>query len=40
MMEAMLVAAGGRGRILSEFELRELVDGLGFHPSIERLNEK
>ncbi len=38
MMEAMLVAVSGKGRKLTDAELSELTDQLGFHPNIELLN--
>jgi hypothetical protein len=38
MMEAMLVAVSGKGRRLTDAELSELIDQLGFHPNIEPLN--
>ena len=38
MMEAMLVAVSGQGRKLTDAELSELIDQLGFHPNIEPLN--
>jgi hypothetical protein len=38
MMEAMLVAASGKGRKLTDAELTELIDKLGLHPHIEPLN--
>ncbi len=39
MMEAMLVAISGQGRKLTDAELSEWVERLGFRPNIERLNE-
>lgn len=38
MMEAMLVAASGKGRKLTDDELNELIDHLELQPSIESLN--
>jgi len=38
MMEAMLVAASGKGRKLSDAELNEAIDQLGFEPTLEPLN--
>ena len=38
MMEAMLVAVSGKGRKLTDAELSQLTDQLGFHPNIEPLN--
>jgi len=38
MMEAMLVAASGKGRKLTDDELNELIDRLDLRPNIERLN--
>lgn len=39
MMEAMLVAISGQGRKLTDAELSEWVERLGFRPNVERLNE-
>ena len=39
MMEAMLVAASGKGRKLSDAELNEAIDRLGFEPTLEPLND-
>lgn len=39
MMEAMLVAMSGQGRKLTDAELGEWVERLGFQPNVERLNE-
>jgi hypothetical protein len=38
MMEAALVAAAGKGRALTAAELNELIDRLGFEPTIQKLN--
>lgn len=38
MMEAMMVAVSGKGRPLTDAELEDLIDELGFHPNIEPLN--
>lgn len=38
MMEAALVAAAGKGRVLTKAELNELIDRLGFEPTIQKLN--
>lgn len=38
MMEAMLVAVSGEGRKLTDAELRDWVERLGFRPTIEELN--
>lgn len=38
MMEAMLVAVSGKGRKLTDVELEELIDTLGFQPNIQLLN--
>ena len=38
MMEAMLVAASGKGRKLTDGELNDLIDQLDLRPSIETLN--
>lgn len=38
MMEAMLVAASGKGRKLTDGELNELIDRLSLRPNIETLN--
>jgi hypothetical protein len=38
MMEAALVAAAGKGRTLTAAELNELIDRLGFEPTIQKLN--
>jgi hypothetical protein len=37
MMEAMLVAVSGQGRKLTDAELNETIDRLGFQPNIEQL---
>jgi hypothetical protein len=37
MMEAMLVAASGKGRKLTDAELNDLIDRLGFQPNVEQL---
>ncbi len=39
MMEAMLVAISGQGRPLTDAELNQWIDRLGFQPSFEPLNE-
>lgn len=39
MMEAMLVAAAGQGRRLTDVELDEMIDRLDFQPTIEQLND-
>ncbi len=39
MMEAALTAYAGKGRVLSEAELNELIDRLQLRPSVQRLNE-
>jgi len=38
MMEAALVAVAGKGRTLTAAELNELIDRLGFEPTIQKLN--
>jgi hypothetical protein len=38
MMEAALVAVAGKGRTLMAAELNELIDRLGFEPTIQKLN--
>jgi hypothetical protein len=38
MMEAALVAVSGKGRVLTNEELRELLDQLGFTPQLQELN--
>jgi len=38
MMEAALVAIAGKGRTLSNDELNELIDQLGFEPQLQELN--
>lgn len=38
MMEAALVAVAGKGRALTAAELNELIDRLGFEPTIQKLN--
>lgn len=39
MMEAMLVAVAGKGRRLTDAELNEAIDRLGFEPTLEPLND-
>lgn len=39
MMEAALTAYAGKGRVLTEAELNELIDRLQLRPSVQRLNE-
>ena len=39
MMEAMLVAISGKGQPLTDAELNQWIDRLGFQPSLELLNE-
>jgi GNAT superfamily N-acetyltransferase len=39
MMEAALTAYAGKGRILSDAELNDLIDELDLRPSVQRLNE-
>ncbi len=38
MMEAALIAASGKGRVLTHEELDELLDKLGFEPQLQELN--
>jgi hypothetical protein len=38
MMEAALVAASGKGRVLTAPELNELIEQLGFGPTVQKLN--
>jgi len=38
MMEAALIAASGKGRVLTHEELNELLDQLGFEPQLQQLN--
>lgn len=38
MMEAALIAVSGKGRVLSNEELQELLDQLGFKPQLQELN--
>jgi len=38
MMEAALIAASGKGRKLTNAELEEMIDKLGFQPTIQTLN--
>jgi hypothetical protein len=38
MMEAALVAAAGKGRVLTTEELRALIDRLGLQPQLQKLN--
>jgi hypothetical protein len=38
MMEAALVAIAGKGRKLTHAELTELLDKLGFEPTLQELN--
>lgn len=38
MMEAALVAVAGKGRPLEQHELKEMLDKLGLHPTIQRLD--
>ncbi len=38
MMEAALVAVAGKGRTLTHAELDELIDRLGFEPTVQKLN--
>jgi hypothetical protein len=39
MMEAALTAYAGKGRVLTEAELNDLIDRLQLRPSVQRLNE-
>lgn len=39
MMEAALTAYAGKGRVLTDAELNELIDRLRLRPSVQRLNE-
>lgn len=39
MMEAALTAYAGKGRVLTDAELNELIDRLQLRPSVQRLNE-
>jgi hypothetical protein len=38
MMEAALIAASGKGRVLTRQELSEMLDKLGFEPQLQELN--
>jgi hypothetical protein len=38
MMEAALIAVSGKGRVLTNEELQELLDKLGFEPQLQELN--
>jgi hypothetical protein len=38
MMEAALVAVAGKGRALTDQELAEMLDQLGFEPQLQELN--
>ena len=38
MMEAALIAASGKGRVLTHSELKEMLDQLGFQPQLQELN--
>lgn len=38
MMEAALIAASGKGRRLTEAELNEMIEQLGFQPTLQKLN--
>jgi hypothetical protein len=38
MMEAALIAASGKGRVLTRDELNQLLDQLGFKPNLQELN--
>lgn len=38
MMEAALIAVSGKGRVLTNEELREMLDKLGFEPQLQELN--
>lgn len=38
MMEAALIAASGKGRVLTKAELNELLDQLNFEPQLQQLN--
>jgi hypothetical protein len=38
MLEAALVAISGKGRVLINEELKELLDQLGFEPQLQELN--
>ena len=38
MLEAALVAISGKGRVLENEELKELLDQLGFEPQLQELN--
>jgi len=38
MLEAALVAISGKGRVLKNEELKELLDQLGFEPQLQELN--
>jgi hypothetical protein len=38
MMVAILVAVSGQGRKLTDAELDDLIDRLGFQPNIEQMN--
>ena len=40
MMEAALVAVAGKGRPLEQHELKEMLDELGLHPTIQRLDQE
>jgi hypothetical protein len=38
MMEAAMIAASGKGRKLTQEELNEMLDKLGFEPQLQELN--
>ena len=38
MMEAALIAVSGKGRVLTNEELQEMLDNLGFEPQLQELN--
>jgi hypothetical protein len=38
MLEAALVAVSGKGRVLTNEELKDLLDQLGLKPQIQELN--
>lgn len=40
MVEAALIAASGKGRVLTQPELEDLIDKLGFEPSLQTLNPR
>ncbi len=39
MMEAAMIAASGKGRVLTTDEIEEILQQIGFQPSIQKLNE-